>query len=123
MITREVIDTLYKKYAKAPSSPDCLDMPLLFDYVAEHHNIAIDMEGPVDCMIINSVDPASPFHRIPLRRIHAIVPFEEWIAIVLHSSIIFLSRKSPKVSIHIKPAQLSILDRARMALEGKLGKK
>ncbi len=123
MITKEVIDTLYKKYAKAPSSPDYLDIPLLFDYVAEHHNVTIDMDGPVDALVINSVDPSSPFHRIPLRRIHAIVPFEEWVAIVLHSSIIFLSRKGPKVSIHIKPAQLSILDRARMALEGSLGKK
>ena len=120
MITREVIDTLYKKYSKAPSS---LDMPLLFDYAAEHHNITIDMDGPVDFMIINSIDPASPFHKIPLARIHAIVPFEEWIAIVLHSSIIFLSRKSPKSSIHIKPAKLSIIDRARIALEGKLDKK
>ncbi len=122
MITREVIDTLYKKYSKAPSSPDCLDMPLLFDYVADHHNISIDMDGATDCMIINSVEPGSPFHRIPLRRIHAIVPFEEWIAIVLHSSIIFLSRKSSKVSIHLKPASLSILDRARIAVEGKFGK-
>ena len=122
MITREVIDTLYKKNSKAPSSPDCLDMPLLFDYAAEHHNITIDMDGPVDFMVINSIDPDSLFHKIPLARIHAIVPFEEWIAIVLHSSIIFLSRKSPKSSIHIKPAKLSIIDRARIALEGKLDK-
>lgn len=121
MITREVIDTLYRKYSKAPSGPDCLDMPLLFDYVAELHDITIDMEGTTDCMIINSIDPGSPFHRIPLRNIHAIVPFEEWIAIVLHSSIIFLSRKAPKVSIHIKPAPVSLLDRARTTIGKKLG--
>lgn len=118
MITREVINTLYKKYSKAPSDVDSLDIPLLFDYAADHHNISIDMEGKVDALIIGSVEPNSPFHRIPLRRIHAIVPFEEWVAIVLHSSIIFLNRKSSKVSIHIKEPSLSFLDRARMALGG-----
>ncbi len=120
MITREVIDTLYKKYSKAPSSSDCLDMSLLFDYLSEHHDITFDMEGPVDCMVINSIDPSSPFHSIPLRRIHAIVPFEEWIAIVLHSSIIILNRNNSKVSIHIKPTKLSFMEKARMALGGKM---
>lgn len=45
MITKQVINTLYKKYRKLPESPDCLDMPLLFDYASTHHNISIDMEG------------------------------------------------------------------------------
>ena len=80
MITRQVIQTLYKKYSRRPASPDCLDMPLLFDS-AGHHNIVIDMDGPVDMLVINSIDPASPFHNIPLNRIHAIVPFEDWVAI------------------------------------------
>mgnify|MGYP000293687405 CR=1 FL=1 len=113
MITKQVIQALYKKYRKLPESPDYLDMPLLFDYAAEHHNITIDMDGPVDSLIINSIDPSSPFHRIALERIHAIVPFEEWVAIVLHSSIIFLNRKSNKVSIHIRTYKPSMLDRMR----------
>lgn len=111
MITRKVIQTLYSKYRKLPESPDCLDMPLLFDYAAKHHNIVVDMEGPVDALVIGSISPESPFHRIPLERIHAIVPFEEWIAIVLHSSIIFLSRKSSKVSVHVRTETPSVFDR------------
>lgn len=111
MITRKVIQTLYKKYRKLPESPDCLDMPLLFDYASKHHNITVDMDGPVDTLVIRSIDPDSPFHRIPLERIHAIVPFEEWIAIVLHSSIIFLSRRSPRVNVHVKTEKPSIFDR------------
>ena len=113
MITRPVIQTLYKKYNKLPKSPDCLDMPLLFDYAAEHHNIEIDMEGPLEALIINSITPDSPFHRIPLERIHAIVPFEEWVAVVLHSSIIFLSKTSPKVSVHLRSEAPSITDRLK----------
>ncbi|MDE6157996.1 MAG: hypothetical protein K2K22_10090 [Muribaculaceae bacterium] len=86
-------------------------MPLLFDYAAKHHNIVVDMEGPVDTLVIRSINPDSPFHRIPLERIHAIVPFEEWIAIVLHSSIVFLSRKSSKVSVHVRTEAPSVFDR------------
>ena len=111
MITKKVIKTLYKKYRKLPESPDCLDMPLLFDYASRHHNITIDMDGPVDTLVIRSIDPDSPFHRIPLERIHAIVPFEEWVAIVLHSSIIFLSRVNSKVSVHVRTHEPSLFDR------------
>ena len=112
MITRQVIQTLYKKYSRRPASPDCLDMPLLFDS-AGHHNIVIDMDGPVDMLVINSIDPASPFHNIPLNRIHAIVPFEDWVAIVLHTSIIFLNRKSSKASIDIRMDEPSLMEKIK----------
>lgn len=113
MITRKVIETLYKSYRKLPPSPDYLDMPLLFDYASEHHNVTIDMDGPVDTLVINSIDPASPFHRIPIERIHAIVPFEEWVAIVLHSSIIFLNRHSSRVSVHVKTIKPTLWERIK----------
>ena len=113
MITRQVISDLYKKYRKLPEGPDFLDMPLLFDYASTHHNVTIDMDGPVDTLVIRSIAPESPFHRIPLERIHAIVPFEEWVAIVLHSSIIFLNRKSSKVSVHIRTPEPTVMDRVR----------
>ena len=111
MIRKQVINTLYKKYRKLPKSPDCLDFALLFDYVVEHHTITIDLEN--DCLIINSLEPTSIFHRIPLSRIHAIVPFEEWVAIVLHSSIIFLNKKSSKVSVNIKMPKPSLWERVK----------
>ena len=112
MITKQVIETLYKKYRKLPKSPDCLDFALLFDDIATHHDISVDMD--TDSLVIRSLGENSPFSRIPLSRIHAIVPFEEWIAIVLHSSIIFLNRTSPKVSVHIQPPRLSFIDRLKM---------
>ncbi len=111
MITRKVIRELYRKYRRRPDSPDCLDMPLLFEYASAHHGITVDMDGPADMLIIRSIEPGSPFHSIPLDCIHAIVPFEEWVAVVLHSSIIFLSRSSPKVSINIRMKEPSFIDR------------
>ncbi len=111
MITRENVNTLYKKYSKKPHSAYELNMALLFDYAAEHHNVFIDPE--TEELVINSIDPKSPFHRLPLSNIHAIVPFEEWVAIVLHSSIVFLNRLSPKVAVDLRNVQPSFLDRLR----------
>ena len=111
MITSQVIDTLYKKYRKLPKSIDCLDFGLLFDSVAEHHNIEVDMDS--DSLILHGLGERSPFYKIPLSRIHAIVPFEEWVAIVLHSSIIFLNRKNSKVAIDIKEIEPTFSDRVK----------
>lgn len=113
MITKQVIETLYKKYKKLPESPDCLDMPLLFESASQYHNVSIDMDSLVDSLIIRSIDSRSPFHRIPLEKIHAIVPFEEWVAIVMHSSIVFLNRKSAKVNVHIRPCRPSLMERMK----------
>lgn len=112
MITKQVIETLYKKYRKLPKSPDYLDFGLLFDSVAEHHDIVIDMES--DSLFLRDLGEKSPFYRLSLKRIHAIVPFEEWVAIVLHSSILFLSRNSSKISVHIEPPKLSVLEKMKM---------
>lgn len=113
MITKKVIDTLYKKYHKLPKSIDCLDFGLLFDNIAEHHDISVDMD--TDSLNLNGLGARSPFHKIPLSRIHAIVPFEEWVAIVLHSSIIFLNRNSSQVSVNVKPPKLSFIDKLKMS--------
>lgn len=114
MINQQVIDTLYRQYAKLPKSLDCLDMPLLFDSAGALHDISVDMDDDMNAdLVIGSIDPTSPFHRLPMHRIHAIVPFENWVAIVMHSSIIFLNKKERKVSIHLKPLKDSFVDRLR----------
>jgi len=111
MITKEVIQTLYKKYPHRAKSDDCLDIALLFDSVGTLHDINIDIESGK--IIIGSLDEKSFFRAIPLSHIHAIVPFEEWTAIVLHSSIIFLNKLSIKVSVHLKPLKLGFSDKLR----------
>jgi len=111
MITKEIINAIYKKYPRRAKSIDCLDMALLFDSVGILHNINVDLEAGK--IIIGSVDEKSIFRSIPLAHIHAIIPFEEWTAIVLHSSIIFLNKLSPKVSIHLKQLNPSFSDRLR----------
>lgn len=114
MINRQVIDTLYKKYNKAPKSPDYLDFSLLFEGTQEHHGIEIDIDN--DRLLINSIDPASPFHSLNLNNINAIVPFEEWVALVTRNSIVFLNNLSNKVSVHIKEIKPGLIDKIRYKL-------
>lgn len=98
MITKEAINEVYKKYRKKPKTADCLDIALLFDSVSDVHNLEIINND----ILIGSIDATSFFYKISLSRIHGIVNFEETVAIVLRSSIIFLNKLEPKVSIHIK---------------------
>ena len=111
MITRQIIDTLYKKYKKAPKSIDMLNLAMLFDYAAHHHNIYIDPE--TEELTIKSIDEKSPFHTLSIKRINAIVPFEEWVAIVMPASIVFLNRKNSKVAVDIKAVRSTLMDRLR----------
>lgn len=111
MITKEAIQEIYRKYPKRTKNVDDLDFGLLFDTVGSMHDINVDFT--TNRLVIGSLDNRSIFRSIPLGHIHAFVPFEEWTAIVLNASIIFLNRKSPEVSIHLKPQEQSVADRLR----------
>ncbi|MCM1518699.1 MAG: hypothetical protein NC117_08675 [Pseudoflavonifractor sp.] len=104
MITKKVTKEIYKKYKKPPKQLDQLDIPALFDEALAEHEVYIDDEN----IIIGSLPASSPFHAIPLRRVHAILTFETATAIVLHSSIIFLSRKGKGISVHLKETPTSM---------------
>ena len=95
-------------FSKRPESPDCLDIAILFENLMGVHDIYVDDFGN---LIIESLPPDSPFHKLSLSRINGIVDFEEWVAIVLHATIIFLDKRTSKVHIHIKKAKTSILDK------------
>lgn len=111
MITKEVIQAIYKQYPKRAKSVDELDFGLLFDTVGVNHEINVDFN--TNRLIIGSLDSRSIFRSIPLPHIHAFVPFEEWTAIVLNASIIFLNRKSTEVSVHLKPQETSMTDKLK----------
>ena len=109
MITSKNIEEIYRKYKKAPASVDELDFATLFDETALHHDIMIDPE--TNTITFGSIDEKSPFHTLPLNRINAILGFDEWVAVVMHSSIIFLNRKNDKVYIDIRPIRKSFGER------------
>ncbi|MDE6438962.1 MAG: hypothetical protein K2L62_04840 [Muribaculaceae bacterium] len=109
MIQKKVIDTIYRKFRNRPASPDELNIPLLFEQLPEETQIEVDGTD----LVINSVDAMSPFHRIPVSHIHAIIEFDEAVAIVLHSAIVFLSKDTGAMSVHLKDMKLGIIDRLR----------
>ena len=109
MIQKKVIDAIYKKYRRRPASPDELNIPLLFEALPEEARIEIDGTH----IIIGSLDPRSPFHKIPVGHIHAIVDFDEAVAIVLHSSILFISKDTGVAHVHMKDLRPTIMDRLR----------
>lgn len=109
MITRENINEIYRKYKKTPASVDELNIATLFDDTAIYHDIMIDPEE--NTVTFGSIEPNSPFHTLSLSKINAILAFEEWVAVVMHSSIIFLNRKSPKVVVDIKPMSQTLGDK------------
>lgn len=110
MITQKVIDSIYKKYKNRPASADELDIALLFEHLLDTHDIEIDDHAN---LIVNSLPPESPFHKIELSRIHAIIEFEKTVAIVLHSSIVFLNKHDHESFVHIRPPKLSLMDKLR----------
>lgn len=110
MINNQVIQELYHKFTKRPASPDELDIDLMFMHLMDNHDFYIDDDGN---LIINSIAPSSPFHTIPLTHIHKIVDFENKVALVLHSSIIFLDKNDSKVHIHIRTQKQSLWDKIR----------
>lgn len=109
MIDNKVIEKIYKKYSRRPASLDELNIPLLFE--AAHNDHAIEIDG--HDLIINSLDLWSPFHTIDLNRVHAILDFDKEVAVVLHSSIIFISKTDNKVHIHLRQIKPSLLDKVR----------
>lgn len=111
MITKEVIKNIYRKYPRRADGADDLDIAMLFETVGNIHNIRIDIDA--DTLTIGSINPRSPFHDLPLSHVHAFVPFDQWTAAVLANAIIFLNRREPKVTIHIKPARPTLADHLR----------
>lgn len=112
MVTKKVIETLYHQFNHPPQSVDELNIGLLFDYAIENHGIVIDEND----LYIGSVDPKSPFAVLPLDRIHEIVEFDDVLAIVLHSSIVFLSKNSSDVHVHIRMTPPSLWSRIKSRL-------
>ncbi|MBO4945222.1 MAG: hypothetical protein J6C91_08200 [Muribaculaceae bacterium] len=112
MITKKVIESIYKQYHKKPASPYDLEIGLLFAESMDKHCINIDGNN----ILIGSISPGSPFHSIALDRIHGIVEFERNVAIVLPSSIVFLQKESQAANIHIRMDKPSLLDRIRYKL-------
>lgn len=114
MVTKQLIQQIYKLYKRPPASPDELNLGLLFNFALENHGIIIDEND----LFIGSVDPKSPFATIPLRHIHEILEFENTIGIVLRNSIIFLNKHNSDVNVHLRMDEPSMWSRLKNTFSG-----
>lgn len=109
MIPKKCIDEIYKKYRKRTKSTDELNLSLLFSKLPAEAKVAVSDTA----IILGTVDECSPFHEILLKHVNGIVDFIESVAIILPSSILFISKDNGEVHVHIKDITPSIMDRIR----------
>lgn len=109
MVTKKVIQDIYSKYNKPPESPDELNLALLFDCALENYGIEIDGND----LCIASLGPSSPFSILPLDHIHEILDFDNYVAVVLPNSILFLNKLVSEINVHIRLEEPSIWSRLK----------
>lgn len=110
MITKQVIDDLYKKYRRMPKRLDDRHLGLLVEYAIDNDE-TVSLEG--DKLVFNQLDACSPFREIELERIHGVENFDNVLAVVLHSSIIFINKQTGATNVHLKLNPTSFGDKLR----------
>ncbi len=108
MITDEVIKEIYRKFSKPHKDVRELKLDYFAELLSEHHSLTITD----DEVVINDVEDFSPFKRFLIRSLNAVLEFDKNVAFVFRGHILFLSKESPEMRIHIKPERKrSIFDR------------
>ncbi len=98
MINNNIINELYTSFATEPELFEDRGLSRLMDYAFDTD--AIDFDG--DRLVFNSIDSESPLHSIEIERIRGAREFNDYMAVVLPSSIIFINRRDLSTRIHIK---------------------
>ena len=98
MIRPYIIDELYTKHSCEITSRDNVMLDLLQSKKISHHSINITDEDA----ILSNLEKRSPLYRIPIKNINGIEELDNHIAIVLRNSIIFLSKPTNDIKVHIK---------------------
>ena len=99
MITKEVIKDIYKEYKHPAENIEELRLPHFLRILEPHHHLKL--EG--DELVFEDMEDFNPFRRILVRNLHAILEFNKMIAFVFPNHILFLGKRSPKLSVHFKP--------------------
>lgn len=99
MINDQVIKEIYKKFSKPVKSQEDLKLDYYVKLLNKEHNIEInDLD-----VVINDLDSINPFRRFLKRSIYAILEFDNVVAFVFRSHILFFSINDNQLRVHIKP--------------------
>ncbi len=101
MITDRVIKEIYKKYNKPAKNTGDLHIDHYAGMLAANHNIKFtDRE-----VIFEDQEEFSPFRRFLLRSLNAILEFDRHVAFVFSNHILFLSKDSDDMRVHMRPCE------------------
>lgn len=109
MIDRKVIEEIYRRYRKPPKDLKKLEVALLYDRALKPLRLEVDSRR----IVVGALPEDSPLHEIPLERINGILAFESDVAIVLRSSILFLSREGKGARLHVKENPVTLWQKLR----------
>lgn len=101
MITDKVIKEIYKSYKKTCKNQQELQLPHFLEILKQHHNLTEnDME-----IVVNDLDEFNPFRRFLKRSIHGVLDFDNIIAFVFRSHILFFGKENNQIRVHMKPEE------------------
>ena len=101
MITKEVIKDIYTEYNKPNGNLEDLNLPYFLKLLEPHHKLKFDG----DELIFEEMEEFDPFRRILVRNLYAILEFSKMVAFVFPNHILFMGKRSPELSIHLKPEE------------------
>lgn len=105
MITNDTIANLYTTFATEPALFEDRGLTRLMDYAFDTE--AIDFDG--DSLVFTTMDPDSPLRKVEIERIHGAKEIEDYLAVVLANSIIFLNRRDFSTFVHLKEEEMATL--------------
>lgn len=97
MINEAVIKEIYKRYGKKKKKTD-LRLDYFIDLLKEHHHIK--HEGIE--ILLEDLEEFNPFRRFLERSLNAVLEFDKSVAFVFRSHILFASKTSPDIQIHMR---------------------
>lgn len=112
MIHRKVIDEIYRKYRKRPKNEKELHMHILTDVFGDMDILKIEGNE----VIFIPKEPTDIERRLEISHIHGVIEFDRHVAIVLPASIIFITKTTGDINVHIKVERPSLLERIRLKL-------
>lgn len=109
MVKPNRIKHLYRKHPLTDENRQDLELSRLLTDSLSQHLITIGKEN----IIINSVEEESPFRELPIKNIAGIEDLDQFTAIILRNSILFLSKFSTDIHVHINVEQPSFWQRLK----------
>lgn len=101
MITDRVIKEIYKKYGKPAKNPEELRLEHYIEMFSPNHHIHVNGKE----VIFEDQEEFSPFRRFLLRSLNGILEFDRQVAFVFRNHILFLSKDSDEMRVHMRPCE------------------